>query len=273
MIRSHGPIAALVAFFLLTAACGDDADTTTSATTTSTTSASTTTLAEVEPTDFGERGPYEVGLRTLELPDRTVDVWYPLAEGATEGLEPLEVDPLEPFPASFDAFADLIPDVIKAPFPVDAYLDADASPDGPFPVLLHSHGAGSWRRDPAQHLAHVASWGFVTVATDHLGRDRGAMFGDEPDHDVPDDATVMLDELALVTEASETAGHPLEDLVDADNVGADGLERGGRRRPRPAARSGDRHDPGSGPRRYSTRSPCREAHRHLRLGRRHSHPA
>lgn len=103
-----------------------------------------------------EPGPFPVGRRTETVTDAgregralTVEVWYPAGE--------------EGEPSAYE----LIPGV---EFPAElSTVDAEPSPDGPFPVVVFSHGSGGLRQQTATIVETLASHGFVVVAPDHAG--------------------------------------------------------------------------------------------------------
>ena len=75
----------------------------------------------------------------------------------------------------------------------DTFRDVPASADGPFPLVLFSHGFGSFRFDASALVHGIASWGFVVAAPAHIERDRDALvtnpeFQQEVDED--DEAAV-----------------------------------------------------------------------------------
>jgi predicted dienelactone hydrolase len=112
--------------------------------------------------DRAERGPYPVGVRTLEVspPDRggsiPVEVWYPAAGDLTGA----DVDPERQ-----DTY-DVLPGVITAQ--QAAVRDAPAAAqEGP--VVAFSHGLSGHRRQSSFLTTHLASHGYVVVAPDHVG--------------------------------------------------------------------------------------------------------
>lgn len=105
-----------------------------------------------------ERGPHAVGVKTIEVEDPETpgrllptDVWYP----ADASLRGRDLDPANgaehPFGQHHAAVA-----------------DAAVSP-GAFPLLAFSHGNSGLRRQSTFLTTHLASWGFVVVAPDHMG--------------------------------------------------------------------------------------------------------
>ena len=127
------------------------------------TDAPTTTTSAPEPVMFTERGPYGVGIATLDLGDRLADVYYPAIpelDAQTEIFDSLSV-----FPEELQVF---IPDELTGEFDTTAYRDAlVVNDEQAFPVLVVPRLRG-FRQTSTFHLSHVASWGFVAITTDHL---------------------------------------------------------------------------------------------------------
>lgn len=95
--------------------------------------------------------------RDRELP---VEVWYP-AERPTPGEDD------EPEVYSLHAFGGT---VARLRSPVGAHRDADARrEDGPYPVVLVSHGSGSTRLGNVTLCEILASHGYIVAAPDHIG--------------------------------------------------------------------------------------------------------
>ena len=174
--------------------------------------------------DYSVRGPYDVGMITLTLADnRPVDVWYPAADGASTGVERFTHNLNDPWPDAIRAKLPASEDIV-----VDAYKDIAASSDGPFPVILESHGFGSSRRDGANNHSHLASWGFVVIAPEHFERNRATVIGQPVEFEALDDATVLTNALELARGESATTGSLLEGAVDPTRVAVDGISAGGR---------------------------------------------
>lgn len=181
---------------------------------------------EAEPADFSGRGPYEVGQVDLQLDeDHTVAVFYPVDEVPADA---------EPYSYSGEtifgpAISDLLPGALSGTIEIpDTFVDAPPSADGPFPVVLHSHGFSGNLRFGNRHNAAVASWGYVVAAVDHPERGvvsilesfvAGGDGGERPDEYL--DSDQLLDALDLL-EASDLA-----DVADTDNVAAEGHSAGG----------------------------------------------
>lgn len=149
----------LVASVLLVlGACGDDADPAASSGAARSAESSTTTAVDAEPTiDTATLGPHQVGRRTVTVVDPsredrelTVDVWYPT--DVTDG------------DASTYSFAPGIE------YDSDVALDGPpVSSEGPFPLVVYSHGSGGLRYVASYFTETLASHGFVVVAPDHAG--------------------------------------------------------------------------------------------------------
>ena len=143
-----------------------DASATTTAAPTTTIAATTTTIAPMML--FDERGPYDVGVATIELGDRQTEVYYPAlpdAEAETEIFDTLSVFP--------ENLQDFIPEELSGLTETNAYRDAAPitdAPEGGLPIVVYSHGFGGFRQVATFHTTHLASWGYVVLSTDHLER-------------------------------------------------------------------------------------------------------
>lgn len=210
---------------LVAAACSSDDD-----------SAATTTVApeqsaeqmEDEPIYQGP-GPYEVGLTELSLPDRQVAVFYPAAADSTDGVDPATYSQLDALPEDLAAAAPALlpegtdPEILTVT--IDGVgVEVPASEDGPFPLVLFSHGFGSFRLDASALLAGIASWGFVVAAPQHIERDRAALVTNSVVREPATDVAVLVDTVTVVGEA----GGVLDGLADTELVGAVGHSAGGR---------------------------------------------
>ena len=108
------------------------------------------------------RGPYPVGVRTVDVADPgreqdvPVEVWYP----ATDAYAGQDLDP-----ASQDTYS-LIPGFPG--FSQEAVRDAEPV-DEAHPPVVFSHGFAGHRRQTTHLCTHLASHGYVVAAPDHLG--------------------------------------------------------------------------------------------------------
>jgi len=227
-LRPRLLLAALLGVALVAAGCSSDEGAEDGSPTTTTEATATTEDLADDPAYQGP-GPYEVGLTELSLPDRQVAVFYPAADGATDDLDDATYSQLDALPEELAAAApallpeDVDPEVLTVT--IDGVgVDVAASADGPFPLVLFSHGFGSFRLDASALLAGIASWGFVVAAPQHIERDRAALVTNSVVREPATDVRVLLDTIELVGGADG----PLEGLADTANVGAVGHSAGGR---------------------------------------------
>jgi dienelactone hydrolase len=179
-----------------------------------------------EPMDFSERGPYAVGEVDLQLDaDHQVAVFYPIDE-APAGGEAYSYSGDSIFgPAISNLLPGALSDTITIP---DTWVDAPPSADGPFPVVLHSHGFSGNLRFGNRHNAAVASWGYVVAAVDHPERGvvsilesfvYGGVGAERPDE--------YLDSDQLIAALDLLDGSDLAEVADTDRVAAEGHSAGG----------------------------------------------
>lgn len=118
------------------------------------------------PADAGARG-VPVGVRTFTEGAATYEIWYPAPNALADTPTDL---------ADFDAF---IPQAFRDhvgafAFPaVDGRAVRDAAlrlPEVPYPAVVFSHGFGGMRIQSLDYVTHLASRGYVVIATDHAGR-------------------------------------------------------------------------------------------------------
>jgi predicted dienelactone hydrolase len=225
------------------AACGSDDDTAATPTsslsepTVATTEAPTTTEAppetaaptteaapettEAAPADFevAPDGPYDVGVATITIgtdSDRplTLDVWFPIADAGEAPLHQYT----------------LLPEVYyESPRAVTAGPDQIA-PDGPFPLVVYSHGSGGLRYIASYYTEAIASHGYVVAAPDHTGNTAvERLLGAEAEFDVtalnrPNDVVAVIDAMIDPT-STETAG--FVPSVDPERIAVTGHSFGG----------------------------------------------
>lgn len=130
------------------------------------------------PDDLATRGPWPVGVRTVEVGALRVEVWYPARPGSEQGGAPVRYDPRDSMPASE---ATKIPDTAAAWLACDCVRDLPVdTAHGPYPVIVFLHGAASFRFQSAFLATHWASRGFVTIAPELPGVGLRAILGGEP---------------------------------------------------------------------------------------------
>ncbi|WP_162339673.1 alpha/beta hydrolase family protein [Cyclobacterium salsum] len=206
-------------------------------------------LSQDDPFVFGDplpdapelayRGAYQVGVQTLELlhknqPDilnftenerpeydrpLTVEVWYP-ARKSPDGQSvtyqdylgsPNDPDrPLEPFSFSGRAIRNAPPN----------------QSEGPFPLIIVSHGYPGSRFLMTYLTENLASKGYVVVAIDHTESTHAdaGKFASTLYHRALDDFFV-LDEMARLNESG--SDHFLSGMVDAESTALVGYSMGG----------------------------------------------
>jgi predicted dienelactone hydrolase len=193
----RGAAAALVVLALVAAACSDDNES----------SDSNGTITQPERDRSGEAayagpGEYAVGLTTVQLADRVVEVLYPAAEATGT---PAEVSGLQPG--------------------TQVFRDAPVAL-GRFPVLLYSHGFAGFPLVSANLQAGIASWGFVVAAPDHIERNTAALGRGDPRVDPARDVQTMQEALAGLVAADRGDG-VLAGAIDRSRVGSAGHSAGG----------------------------------------------
>lgn len=230
----------LLAFSCVSAACGDDGDSagaptsttadatsiapsttapsTTEGTATSTTAPTTTTEAPpaVTAADLAAVGPHPVGITTVTMPSGALaEIWYPAgpeAEGATDSYAVRDFTP--------QLMRELVPAEIDDTVTVAAGRDAAVADDGPFPLVLFSHGSTSFRLQSSNLAHHLASWGMVVASPDHASRNLVNLL--EPAADAPAAVDDMLATLDVVL-----ADAALGPAIDPDRIGVSGHSAGG----------------------------------------------
>lgn len=112
---------------------------------------------------FASRGPKTVGYRTVAAtPDRPeLGIWYPAhnEDGTSESI--------------VYEFMFKVPDFGVEPVTVSgrALQDAPADKDGPYPLVVFSHGFATNAPWYSGMLEHFASHGFVVIAPEHIEQD------------------------------------------------------------------------------------------------------
>lgn len=172
---------------------------------------------------YAEHGPYEVGVTTIQLSDRKMEVWYPVDPDDIGDAPRDEYFIRDYVSSSINA---LIPADVNPPFVTDATRDVPASDGGPFPLVLFSHGFASYRVQSTFLTTHLASWGFVVISPDYLERGLRSVLGERPPFNRAD--TDVADEAITAARAANAAPDGLlSGVVDGDTVFPVGHSAGG----------------------------------------------
>lgn len=178
------------------------------------------------PVNYSRPGPYQVGITTISLGDRAVQVFYPAAPDGLDALEHVtSYRPGDAYPPEVAAIlAATVPPMVDA-LPLDAYRDAPINDEGPFPIVLQSHGAGGSNLYSSQHLRQEASWGFVVASPDHRSRNEVAAVTDTWGG-TPTDIDDLTNTLAALVAANASPTSVLGGGLDTQRVGAEGHSAG-----------------------------------------------
>ena len=164
-------------------------------------------------------GPYDVGVTTITINAEserplTLDVWFPIADAADAPLHQYT----------------LIPGVYyESPDAITATADQIA-PDGPYPLVVYSHGSGALRYIASYYTEAIASYGYIVAAPDHTGNTAAdRLLGSEAEFDVtalnrPNDVVATINAMLDPT-STETAGFVA--AVDPDSIAVTGHSFGG----------------------------------------------
>lgn len=175
------------------------------------------------PAPYAAAGPHPVGVTTLDLGDRLVEVWYPAERGAERGV-----------PTDLYYIRDWLPDAIDAilppdanpPFDTGAFRGIAPSDAGPFPLVVFAHGFAGFRDQSTFLTTHLASWGFVVAAPDYLERGLRSALGERPP--VPrGDLEVTRATVDLLAAENGRRGSLLEGRVSTARVAITGHSAGG----------------------------------------------
>ena len=182
-----------------------------------------TRAARPDAPTYAKRGPFAVGTFDLTIPDPkrplTVTVWYP-ALNPTKATEKIQYH-----------FETLL---------VDGHALLNAKPDGsqgPYPLIVFSHGLGGLRLQSLFYTEHLASYGFVVMAADHPGSvldvlaalGLGGSSTSQPTQLVENFALRPNDILREIAQAETLTakGGALEGLIDTQRIAVTGHSFGG----------------------------------------------
>jgi dienelactone hydrolase len=174
-------------------------------------------------TEYAGPGPYAAGTFEYKVGGDAVVVWYPVDKSAVHGAEAYTYHLRSWLPA---ALLSLVPASFTDGVTEDAFWDLPAA-TGAFPVVMFSHGYGSYPEQSSFLTAHLATWGMIVVAPDQQARDLSAVFAGtakqvEPALDVHE----QLAALSFVQRLGTTSGSLLFGRVGS-KVAALGHSAGG----------------------------------------------
>lgn len=164
-------------------------------------------------------GPYGVGSATLTVDadtDRplTIQVWFPVDAG-------IEAEPTR--------YTFITGDSFQSSRAVDAGA-AQIAADGPFPLVVYSHGSGGLRYIHSDYTETLASHGHVVAAPDHTGNTAVEQFLGSEDDTTLIAATRPLDVIAVIdamTDPADPEAGPFAAAVDAEHIAVTGHSFGG----------------------------------------------
>ena len=160
----------------------------------------------------------------MKLPDgRRATVWYPAAASAAK----LPKDQFDIASLLSPELQAQIPADKRPLYEVDAHTGAEPATDGPFPVVLFSHGYAGFPEQSVTLTSHLARWGFVVVAPDHVERGLDGLLGVAGKGVTPsEDPAVLSAALDAAIADAETTDSPLKGLLDLDHVAVAGHSAG-----------------------------------------------
>lgn len=199
--------------------------------------------AAPDPMQFG---PFPVGVMTVDLYDDSrpdavrgtgrwlrTEVWYPAVQAARDG-EPATIVLMEQLDGiDLGDKEEVMRNADIPPIPTAAVRDADIdATNGPYPVMLFSHGANGIRFQSVFFTVHLASHGYIVIAPDH---DHNTLWdiiihgfsGDSMADSVlkrPDDMIFLLDKLVAW---NAEPGSRFYGTVDEERVAVSGHSLGG----------------------------------------------
>lgn len=196
--------------------------------------------------DPGKLGPYAVGVTTLRITDKdrideqtkqprpmVIEIWYPAVDAAKNGT-PDEYQVMQDAPTAVQERLKQLNIQVPA-MKQQAFRDAEPlREEGPYPIILFSHGSGGIRFQSVFQTVHLASHGYVVVSVDHAGNTLYDLFLDpkaqEPSQLFkaavyrPLDVKFMLEEMKRRAADKQDRFHQ---LIDFSKMGTTGHSFGG----------------------------------------------
>ncbi|MCU1499482.1 MAG: hypothetical protein JWM47_3435 [Acidimicrobiales bacterium] len=224
MLRHRALVAVLASVLLAVPAACSSSDSDAPSPSTTAPASVTTTAGERADAAYADEGPNQVGVTSFALDDgRRVVSWYPAADSAAD-------QPTETFDIAgllSPALQSQIPADKRPQYEIDAHPGAEQATGGPYPVVLFSHGFAGFPEQSADLVTHLASWGFVVVAPDHVERSLSGLLGVAA-KGVPEltDTEVLSRSLDAAVADAERDASPLHGLLDLDHVAVAGHSAG-----------------------------------------------
>ena len=189
------------------------------------TAPSTTTVSQ-RTKAYADAGPYAVGFTQMKLADgRRVVVWYPSTKAAIAGHTREQVDIAGFLSPELQA---KIPAADRVKYPANAYENAAPQPQqGGYPVVVFSHGYAGFPEQSVTLTTHLASWGFVVAAPDHVERSLDGLLGTAgKDVAKSTDPKVLSATLSLVEAQSAKSSMLLHGTIDPEKAAVAGHSAG-----------------------------------------------
>jgi predicted dienelactone hydrolase len=162
---------------------------------------------------YAVRGPYSVGTMEFVIEDDErslpVTVWYPAVSDTFEEHYTYMLE-MPPLPFMGYAILDAVPD----------------SENGPYPLVLFSHGAQSSRYSSLYLTEHLASYGFVVIAPNHTGDTMAN--GEDEDVFIRSHATRPVDIVRVIdfADVATNGDGTMAGMIDVEHVAVMGHSSG-----------------------------------------------
>jgi predicted dienelactone hydrolase len=163
---------------------------------------------------YTARGSYAVGMRDFVVEDGdhvvTLAVWYP-ALNANQASEEITYHISDKHP--------YLPN-----FTVKGHAILNADPDtahGPYPLVIFSSGQFGWRQYSAYFVEHLASYGFVVMASDPRGETMFTFWAGAANRPLDTKLTISFADKATAP------GGALDGLIDTNHIAIAGHSSGG----------------------------------------------
>lgn len=181
--------------------------------------------SQVGSSTFVDRGPFGVGVTSLTLPNgAAVEVWYPANPNDYHG--PQATYNVKNFlPAQLKA---LYPNFAGVSYPLGGIANVTFA-SGRFPLVVFSHGYAGFNTQSSFLTSHLASWGFVVAAPEHVTRDLSSVLSSFLGGSVPtgSDVTDLQNTITLMGNQNDSSSSIFHDHLDMSRVGAVGHSAGG----------------------------------------------